>query len=133
MPMIPEKPVDGYTVSGFTVEQDREHCPVVVTLKYIYHVRTPWAKIAEQAGTVAGFKGADLVDQWQVIHTGKFVGRMQGWDQGLKAVRAGFFFRSRKGAVISALHMIDDGIRDHQVRIDQLTKARRALTKGAKR
>jgi hypothetical protein len=55
---------------------------------------------------------------------------MQGWDQGLKAIKFGFFFRTRKGAVIFALHMIDDSIRDHRVRIDQLTKARKLLAKG---
>jgi hypothetical protein len=127
MKTFPSMPVDQYVISGFTVEQDREHCPVIVTLKYIYHVNTPWAKIGNPVD-----RGADLVDCWQVISNGKFVGRYAGWAKAQELIQ-GFFFRTRKGAVISAQHMIDDSIRDHQVRIDQLTKARKALTKGAER
>ena len=69
---LPKTPIDQYSLEWYSISVCRIWC-YINHKKAIYHVNTPW----ETVGSTKG--GAPLIDTWQILKDGSFVGRCDEW------------------------------------------------------
>lgn len=71
---LPNKPVDGYEIKFFSIENNR-----VQECRILYHKKTRWSDLYPEEGY-----GADFTDQWQMFRGKTCEGRMDGWSKPLR-------------------------------------------------
>lgn len=69
---IPKNPVDQYHLEWYRISVTSNWCYIYHVIA-IYHINTPWEKISDHKG------GAPIVDEWQILNNGSFVGRLPRW------------------------------------------------------
>jgi hypothetical protein len=121
-PILPEKPVDGYTVTWFEVYKD-VYSASVSEHKAVFHVNTKWDDFApDRKG------GVDIVNDWMCYTRGHADGRMCGWysilDWDWKDDYA-----TRKEALKAAIDYCTQRIKDLYKHIDSLNEYRSELEK----
>lgn len=70
---LPKTPIDQYSLEWYSISVCRIWC-CINHKEAIYHINTPW----ETVGSTKG--GVPLIDTWQILKDGSFVGRCDKWE-----------------------------------------------------
>lgn len=115
--MLPNEPVDGYTVKYYDLSMCELWCYIKETV-CVYHVHTPWYIYAPNRKG-----GADLIDDWMISVEGSDVGRIDNWSDIIK-ISSEDIFATRKEAIQESIIRYDRYIARATKRIRELEALR---------